>query len=100
MGAALSISVALWCSTAIPKTSGKKVKEGQEHLHAARVALRSLFSTLQAELTDIQNDLAMVGNALGPIPPSTSRAMIIELREQTLSTLNEVHAKHLQVLRE
>lgn len=38
------IPVVLWCTTTMPKGSGKKAKEGQEALHTARVATKNFLA--------------------------------------------------------
>lgn len=56
--AAALLPVACWCTTVLPKAgSGKKVKEGQEGLHAVRVALRNLLSVAQSTLAEIHAGL-------------------------------------------
>lgn len=110
----LFIPVALWCCSSLPKAgTGKKQKEGQESLHATRVALRNLLATLQGALTDLAADLSVVLAAdSASLFPEASRSSEVKLsalnaldnfarfREQVVATLLESHQKHLHALKE
>lgn len=105
---AVAVPAALWCTSTIPKTSGKKVKEGQEALHASRVALKALLTCLQAGLTDLQADLVAAFEGAAAAPAVALREVggvvaspaLVELRECSWSTMAEEHRKHLHALRE
>ncbi|CAK0854402.1 unnamed protein product [Prorocentrum cordatum] len=101
-------------STALPKAGGKKAKEGQEALHAARVALRGLLSALQGGLGDLQADLAAACDADDAVLLPRSEEGATEsslaalkdtselegLRAKARETLLDSHRKHLRELRE
>mmetsp|Transcript_16174 Transcript_16174/g.50500 ORF Transcript_16174/g.50500 Transcript_16174/m.50500 type:complete len:1049 (-) Transcript_16174:38-3184(-) len=110
------IPASLWCCTAMPKAgSGKKAKEGQEALHASRVGLRNLLSTLQTGLIEIQESLASVHNAdagtLFALPTGGTEGLpgqftledlpeLVKHREHARELLLEAHKRHLQALRD
>jgi len=56
---AVLVPVVMWCCNTLPKVSGKKAKEGQEGLLAARQGLRSLLNAIQSALGDIHIGLAI-----------------------------------------
>eukprot|EP00931_Biecheleriopsis_adriatica_P067946 TRINITY_DN41_c1_g1_i1.p1 TRINITY_DN41_c1_g1~~TRINITY_DN41_c1_g1_i1.p1 ORF type:complete len:1105 (+),score=282.47 TRINITY_DN41_c1_g1_i1:439-3315(+) len=105
------IPSALWCSTALPKAgAGKKVKEGQEALHASRVALRNLLQALQATLGDLQADLSGA-EALLPTPaeecklPEVAALAVMpevfaQLRKEAGDKVLDSHRKQLKMLNE
>eukprot|EP00927_Polykrikos_kofoidii_P067097 TRINITY_DN6261_c0_g1_i1.p1 TRINITY_DN6261_c0_g1~~TRINITY_DN6261_c0_g1_i1.p1 ORF type:complete len:1113 (+),score=203.32 TRINITY_DN6261_c0_g1_i1:84-3422(+) len=107
------IPVALWLTTAVPKTSGKKVKEGQEALHATRIALRGLLACLQSGLADLQTELdtAQATNAgVTRLPEGLATAAfgntaeplddIVGLREKVWRSIADAQQKHLQAVRD
>jgi len=109
--ASVVIPIILWCATNFPKGgSGKKAKAGgQESLHTARGALRSLLASLQHALTELQGDLSSpreeepAGEGLPPpaeVPALAKLPDFPRFRKQVDATLLEAHQRHLQSLRE
>lgn len=112
---AIVLPVTLWCCGILPKAgAGKKVKEGQESLHATRVALRNLVSTMQVALTELHVDLgkAMKVNFVAAVWPLERYGSIADIpvlahlpgleatRRQVCNTAAEAHSKHLLALQE
>jgi len=108
------IPVVLWCCSSLPKAGGKKAKEGQEALHATRVALKGLLGALQTSLTEIEADLAAAQQSDGgalltePTPNSGSEEVLkltsvpgfMARHQRVRGALLETHRRHLATLRE
>jgi len=108
------IPVVLWFCSSLPKAGGKKAKEGQEGLHATRVALKGLLGELQTSLKDIEADLATAQQSDGgtlltePTPDSGSEEVLkltsvpgfMTRHQRVRGALLETHRRHLATLRE
>eukprot|EP00928_Gymnodinium_smaydae_P010377 TRINITY_DN13902_c0_g2_i1.p1 TRINITY_DN13902_c0_g2~~TRINITY_DN13902_c0_g2_i1.p1 ORF type:complete len:1068 (-),score=177.91 TRINITY_DN13902_c0_g2_i1:98-3301(-) len=105
---AVVVPVVVWYTTAIPKTSGKKVKESEKPLHAARVALRSLLASLSGALTDALTHIEAATSNCGLVVETLTAkygdgplaALPAKLREETVEKLLESHRAHLDALRD
>merc|ERR1711924_212231 len=79
---------------------------GQEALHSARVALKSILTMLQAALSDLQQDIASAEKSCSdfPEPPPTEIEALKdltefkEIRDQTPAMVLDAHKRHLTVL--
>jgi len=108
------IPVVLWCCSSLPKAGGKKAKEGQEALHATRVALKGLLGALQTNLTEIEADLAAAQQGDGgtlltePTLHSGSEEVLkltnvpgfVTRHQRVRGALLETHRRQLATLRE
>merc|ERR1719362_1907467 len=108
------IPVVLWCCSSLPKSGGKKAKEGQEALHATRVAVKALLGALQTSLADIEADLTSAQQSDGgallaePTPGSGSDEVLkltsvpgfVACHQRVRGALLETHRRHLATLRE